>query len=134
MILVGKLVLFIGLTSLSSCLKVDNSFENDESDFMPKAAASSNLAAVQTIFKKYTCQECHVTKNIQPSPTKFLTWDDSQWKQGYVTPGKPTESLIFNRLRWSGCSSGTCNMPDETSALIGDDEIAAIKKWIEEMP
>lgn len=120
--------------SLSSCLRVDNSFENDEVAYQPATSASSNLDSVRRVLSNYGCATCHGPAGI--SSTKFLvdSWGDAQWKIDLVVPGKPLESKLFKSLRRTDCVSGdSCWMPDGSTKTFTAEDTAIIRKWIEEL-
>jgi hypothetical protein len=69
-----------------------------------------------------SCVSCH--SNFQP----FLTNEQAWVQNGFVTPGQPTNSPLWNSLRGSGGSPA--NMPPVPLPQLSAADLATISNWI----
>lgn len=123
-LLVSKIILiFVAFLSFS-CVQTNNSVSGDNKIYSTKKIDSSTpegmrLSNFMNVINNH-CISCH-------SATMAL-YSNDEWKDsGYLTPGSPTSSIIYCRIKGSGC--GAEDMPE--SGAISVEELNSIRTFIE---
>lgn len=111
-------ILSIFVLLLSACGQNSNSFSNDETNFGNSSVAGSAQFKAVNLILVQNCSDCHAYSN----------YSEADWiSKGYISPGKPDGSKLFQRLIGSGVP-GPQDMP--VNGALSSDDIQTIRDWI----
>lgn len=101
----------------TACMQTQNSSSNDRFAFADNKDLSSKARQVLTL----KCGDCH----------DFHTQTDAQLiLSRYITPGNPSSSEIYYRIKGSESPTGPKDMPKNEDIVVTADDLAILRGWI----
>ncbi|HUP56135.1 MAG TPA: hypothetical protein VM598_01695 [Bdellovibrionota bacterium] len=117
-----SVLLLLAASFLSGC-QVYNSGARNRLAYGGQVDLTTDFGRAFTVIRE-RCLNCHA---------HFGGWTtDADWvNNGYVVPGEPAESQVYNRLAGAHLGIAPEDMPLDSA--LTSDELAAIREWIDDL-